>query len=465
MKKFRKLTIVLLLTISFLIGINKVFAATCSDEQYQCITCSYKMDKDSDADYAGTIYRVTLKSDKNGTVKKVSGSLTNDSYNLDDSKITGNVFIKNNKLECIPLYVLPDNRFGTTSITVTTESDRYPTTMLEPKDNGKPFKSSSASKTLTCSGIKILSSNDSKLSEEDMRGVNTAKETATITVSGNDFSITSIDDRYKLADNAKSAFSISDFSNGCPKDMVIHCNAAEGAFNSCRLTRYSSFSENYIYSGTSTRVNSSAPSTNSEEEETENSFGTGYETRCSDVYYATLAWRIITVSAPFLLIIFTSFDYIKVVVAGNEEEMKKAKKNIPKRFIAFLILLFVPLIVRLIVTTFGRNGAQNISMFECIVRGDFGKDDTPYTHPNNGEETWKSIGDSLKELQERIQEQAANESNGSQENNQDSNGQSNTNNDQNNANNENNDSTTNQSSNNQNNTNTRNPADVLDPRL
>ena len=478
MKNKNILIIVLLLTITFFVGINKVFAATCSEEQYQCITCTYKMDKDSGADYDGTNYRVTLKSDKNGTVKKESSSLTNDSYGLNDSKVTANAFIKNNKLECIPLYVKPDNRIGTTSITVTTESDgNVPTTMLEPNDNGKPFKASSASATLTCSNITILTSNDSALSEEDMRGVNTANEKATITVSGNSFSITSIDDRYKLASNPTSEFRLSDFSNGCPEDMYIHCNAAEGAYDSCHLTRYSSTSDNYIYSGTSTRVNSSAPSTDSEEE-TENPFGSGYETRCSDVYYATLAWRIITVSATFLLIIFTSFDYIKVVVAGNEEEMKKAKKNIPKRIIAFLLFLFVPLIVRLIVTTFGRNGAQNISMFECIVRGDFGENDTPYTHPNNGEETWESIGNNLRELQERIQEQAANEINRVQENVQDffdsndnnssssseSNSNQNSGNGQSSSNRENNDSTVNQSDNNQNNTNTRISDDFLDGR-
>ena len=52
--------------------------------------------------------------------------------------------------------------------------------------------------------------------------------------------------------------------------------------------------------------------------------------------------------APFLLIIFVSFDLLRIVTMGSPDDSKKAKQNIVKRVIAFLLLLLVPSIVHFI---------------------------------------------------------------------------------------------------------------------
>ena len=89
-----------------------------------------------------------------------------------------------------------------------------------------------------------------------------------------------------------------------------------------------------------------------------------YKVNCNDYYYAQLIWRTIVYAGPFIYIIFASFDFFKIVMAGNEEDIKKAKKNIPVRLILFVIFLIVPALVRIIAVSFGNT---NPSVFKCIV--------------------------------------------------------------------------------------------------
>ena len=54
------------------------------------------------------------------------------------------------------------------------------------------------------------------------------------------------------------------------------------------------------------------------------------------------------VIAPFLLIIFGSLDFSKIVIGTDPETINKSKKNFKKRLIAFILLLLTPYIVSLI---------------------------------------------------------------------------------------------------------------------
>ena len=76
---------------------------------------------------------------------------------------------------------------------------------------------------------------------------------------------------------------------------------------------------------------------------------------------ANQVMNIFLLVAPFLLIIFVSFDLLKIVTMGAPDDAKKAKQNIVKRVIAFLLLLLVPAIVHFI-TSFE---VFNKDEFEC----------------------------------------------------------------------------------------------------
>ena len=90
---------------------------------------------------------------------------------------------------------------------------------------------------------------------------------------------------------------------------------------------------------------------------------------CDDLKFFRRLWLIIVVGAPFLFILFGSLDYFKVLVSTNEEEAKKAKKNFPKRLIAFVLLLITPFIISFILTHIGTGKSKNLSIMKCIVSG------------------------------------------------------------------------------------------------
>lgn len=100
-----------------------------------------------------------------------------------------------------------------------------------------------------------------------------------------------------------------------------------------------------------------------------------YKPKCKDVTFLTSIWSVIIVLAPFLLIIYTAFDYFKVVMAGDEEKMKVTKKKIPRRVIALVILLVFPAILKMLVTKFGTHGSENTKYIRCILSRDYGENE------------------------------------------------------------------------------------------
>lgn len=60
------------------------------------------------------------------------------------------------------------------------------------------------------------------------------------------------------------------------------------------------------------------------------------------------ALTIIQIAIPILLIIMGSLDLMKAVMAGKEDEIKKAQGTFVKRAIAAVIAFFIPLIVSIV---------------------------------------------------------------------------------------------------------------------
>lgn len=58
---------------------------------------------------------------------------------------------------------------------------------------------------------------------------------------------------------------------------------------------------------------------------------------------------IIQIAVPILLIIIGSIDLMKAVMAGKEDEIKKAQGTFIKRAIAAVIVFFIPLIVSIVI--------------------------------------------------------------------------------------------------------------------
>ena len=114
-----------------------------------------------------------------------------------------------------------------------------------------------------------------------------------------------------------------------------------------------------------------------------------YTPQCKDIKVITYLWSIIKYTAPFLIIIFTGFDYFKVVMAADEAAMKKIKKSIPKRLIAFILLLVMPLLLKIFMENFGTNGSNKLGYLKCILTGDTtsGEVETTDTSTNTNDNT------------------------------------------------------------------------------
>lgn len=72
---------------------------------------------------------------------------------------------------------------------------------------------------------------------------------------------------------------------------------------------------------------------------------------------------------PTLVVILTSVDIGKIVLAGNvDEELPKKKKIIIIRFIVMIIFLFAPLISKIIITLLNDTGVVHIGDIDCIFK-------------------------------------------------------------------------------------------------
>lgn len=90
---------------------------------------------------------------------------------------------------------------------------------------------------------------------------------------------------------------------------------------------------------------------------------------CDDVKHVTLVYNALRIIAPFLLIIFGSLDFFKALTAGDEKQQRDARKKFPKRIIAFILLIVLPVLVKFVVETFGLYGTKNTTLFCCVVTG------------------------------------------------------------------------------------------------
>ena len=109
----------------------------------------------------------------------------------------------------------------------------------------------------------------------------------------------------------------------------------------------------------------------------------GIKIDCKDYEILRWIWLLITIGAPFLVIILGSIDYFKSVLVTKssmelqinpkayESEWVKNRRNFIRRLVALIILILLPIIIKLILTnlTPAGNGAGNIRMMQCIVNG------------------------------------------------------------------------------------------------
>jgi len=70
------------------------------------------------------------------------------------------------------------------------------------------------------------------------------------------------------------------------------------------------------------------------------------------------AFSIIRIAAPILAVVLIGKDIVVAVASGKEDDMKKAQKNMIKRLIILVVIMFIPTIVNIILSLIASSGGQ-----------------------------------------------------------------------------------------------------------
>lgn len=91
---------------------------------------------------------------------------------------------------------------------------------------------------------------------------------------------------------------------------------------------------------------------------------------CSDIIAFRIIWIIIEIGAPIIVVALGMFDFASAVVAGDEKKISAAKQKFPKRLIALVILIILPIIIKILVGLISDNNVNNLDLIKCIVNGE-----------------------------------------------------------------------------------------------
>lgn len=97
--------------------------------------------------------------------------------------------------------------------------------------------------------------------------------------------------------------------------------------------------------------------------------GEGYKVQCDDVSMFHDLWVMLIIAAPALVIVLGTFDFLKAIIAGDEQKIKKAWDKFPKRILALIFLILVPQLISIIVNMSNDETASDSSLMYCIING------------------------------------------------------------------------------------------------
>jgi len=85
----------------------------------------------------------------------------------------------------------------------------------------------------------------------------------------------------------------------------------------------------------------------------------------------SIAYTVIQVLVPIILVVIGSMDLLKSVTAQKEDEIKKGQNLFIKRLIVAAILFFVFIIVKFVISIVAdNNGSKIIDCAECFIKND-----------------------------------------------------------------------------------------------
>ena len=84
----------------------------------------------------------------------------------------------------------------------------------------------------------------------------------------------------------------------------------------------------------------------------------------------SIAYILVQIAVPVVLIIWGSIDLIKGVIAQKEDEIKRAQSTFFKRLIAAVLVFFVFTVVKVVIGLTTKNSETILECAKCFIRND-----------------------------------------------------------------------------------------------
>lgn len=95
------------------------------------------------------------------------------------------------------------------------------------------------------------------------------------------------------------------------------------------------------------------------------------EIACENLQPIHVIYRVITIAAPILTLLFVTIDLISSIMSGDPKKVSKFRSKLLRRIIALVLLIVLPILVHILVNTLSKNEyLKKTTYIKCVVLGD-----------------------------------------------------------------------------------------------
>ena len=96
----------------------------------------------------------------------------------------------------------------------------------------------------------------------------------------------------------------------------------------------------------------------------------GSSIQCSNLKPLHIIYKLGTIIAPIMTILFVTFDLVSSVMSGDPKKISKFRSKVIRRLIALAILIVLPILISFLVETLSKNSSiKDPTLLRCVVIG------------------------------------------------------------------------------------------------
>ena len=111
--------------------------------------------------------------------------------------------------------------------------------------------------------------------------------------------------------------------------------------------------------------------------------------KCETLMPFHIIYRVVTIAAPILTLLFVTIDLISSVISGDPKKVAKFRSKLFRRIIALVLLIAIPVFIHVLVSIFGRSSSvKDTSLLKCVILGNgTDKDENKSTNNSSSNNT------------------------------------------------------------------------------